>query len=280
MGVIQVKRNLDILLTGSKGFIGSNIKKTIFTDKYENDVLSLCSVEQPYMDYTGWESTLSKAVEGSDCIIHIGAISDTMLQDNNKMMKYNYEFSKVLFELAEIWNKPVVYASSAANDGDNGLPSNFYGWSKYVTEQYGLSKVSNFVALRYFNVYGPGEGHKGNMSSVAYQAWNKGSFNLFTGKPTRDFVYIDDVVDATLFPVFNDVPSGIYHVGTGESRTFENVLDLMEVPYSYRDKSDIPIGYQDYTEAEPKMFLPNWKPTYMLEDGIKKYKQFLNRDSY
>ena len=275
-----MSRGLDILLTGSKGFIGSNIKKTIFTDKYENNVLSLCSVEQPYMDYSGWESTLSKAVEGSDYIIHIGAISDTMLQDNNKMMKYNYEFSKVLFELANIWNKPVVYASSAANDGDNGLPSNFYGWSKYVTEQYGLSKVSNFVALRYFNVYGPGEEHKGNMSSVAYQAWDKGFFNLFTGKPTRDFVYIDDVVDATLFPLFNDVPSGIYHVGTGESRTFEHVLDLMEVPYSYRDKSAIPTGYQEYTEAEPKMFFPDWDPKYMLEDGIKKYKQFLNKDSY
>ena len=126
-------------------------------------------------------------------------------------------YGPILFDLAKIWDKPVIYSSSAANDGDNGLPSNFYGWSKYVTEQYGLSQVDKFYALRYFNVYGPGEEHKGKMSSVAYQAWKKGSFKLFDGKPQRDFVYIDDVVNATLLPIFEKCRSGIYHVGTGEA---------------------------------------------------------------
>lgn len=272
---------MDILLTGSKGFIGSNIKETIFTDKYEKDIASVCSIEQSYMDYPGWESTLSTTVQSSDYILHIGAISDTMLDDNNKMMKYNYEFSKVLFDLAQIWDKPVIYASSAANDGDDGLPSNYYGWSKYITEQYGLSKVSNFIALRYFNVYGPGEDHKGNMSSVALQAYKLSKlpfstkFKLFPGEPRRDFVYVDDVVEATLFPLFNDVPSGVYHVGTGQTRTFEDVLDLMNIDYTYRQQKDIPSGYQYYTQAKSKMFLPDWKPKYMLEDGIKKYKQYL-----
>ena len=96
---------------------------------------------------------------------------------------YNYEFSRKLFDYAESFDKKVVYSSSAANTGDNGMPSNIYGWSKYVTENYGMAKVSNFVALRYFNVYGPGEEHKGKMASVAYQAYQKGEFKLFPKKP-------------------------------------------------------------------------------------------------
>ena len=162
-----------IILTGSEGFIGKRVYQKLLTI---DDVTNVTCLEKDYMNHVGWESTLSKCVGDSSYVIHIGAISDTMLQDNNEMMKYNYEFSKVLFDLAKIWDKPVIYSSSAANDGDNGLPSNFYGWSKYVTEQYGLSQVDKFYALRYFNVYGPGEEHKGKMSSVAYQAWKKGSF--------------------------------------------------------------------------------------------------------
>tara|TARA_Y100001938_G_scaffold109549_1_gene149782 strand:+ start:1368 stop:2180 length:813 start_codon:yes stop_codon:yes gene_type:complete len=267
---------MNIVLTGSNGFIGSNIKDTIFSDsKYSDTISSVISIEQPYMDYTGWESTLSKAVGDSDYIIHIGAISDTMLQDNNKMMKYNYEFSKVLFDLAKIWDKPVIYASSAANDGDNGLPSNFYGWSKYVTEQYGLNVVDKFYALRYFNVYGPGEEHKGNMSSVAYQSWNKGWFTLFPGEPRRDFIHIDDVVKATLLPILKpNCSGGIYHVGTGESKRFEDVLDSLGLKYDYHEESKVPKGYQYHTQAEPKMMLPAWIPM-KFEEGMKKYKQYL-----
>lgn len=262
---------MKILLTGSEGFIGKSVYQKLLTI---DDVTNVTCLEKDYMNHIGWESTLSKCVGDSNHIIHIGAISDTMLQDNNEMMKYNYEFSKVLFDLAKIWDKPVIYASSAANDGDNGLPSNFYGWSKYITEQYGLNVVDKFYALRYFNVYGPGEEHKGKMSSVAYQAWKKGSFKLFDGKPQRDFVYVDDVVNATLIPIFKKCRSGIYHVGTGEARTFEDVLTLMDIPFEYWNKNKTPNGYQYHTQAEPKMMLPAWIPT-KLEDGIKKYKQYL-----
>ena len=256
---------IKVLLTGSDGFIGKNIYK-----KYTSFIVSCIEKD--------WMGELIKEIESCDVILHIGAISDTMLQDNNEMMKYNYEFSRVLFDEAEKRNKQVVYASSGANTGDKGLPSNFYGWSKYITEQYGMSKVTNFVALRYMNVYGPGEEHKGNMSSVAYQAWKKGKFKLFPKEPKRDFVYIDDVVDATLYPVFNEVPRGVYEVGSGESCTFEDVLDLMEIGYSYREEKDIPNGYQFFTQADKNKFMEGWSPKYNLEKGIKKYKDYLNEN--
>ena len=265
---------MNILLTGFNGFIGKNIYDTICR-KYSK-ISYITSIEKNFMNNENWEISLNSAVKGCDIVIHIGAISDTMLQDQNEMLKYNYEFSRILFDLAEMYGKKVIYASSAANTGDTGLPSNIYGWSKYITEQYGINMVTNFIALRYFNVYGPGEEHKGNMASVAYQAWDKGLFKLFPNKPKRDFVYIDDVVDATLYPVFNEVPKGVYEVGSGESRTFEDVLDLMEIKYTYREESVIPKGYQFYTEANRKKFLLGWQPKYNLERGIGEYKKYLS----
>jgi ADP-L-glycero-D-manno-heptose 6-epimerase len=271
---------MNILLTGYNGFIGKNIFDTI-RRKYSKEISSITSVEKNFMDNENWEISLNNVVKGCDVVLHIGAISDTMLQDQNEMLKYNYEFSRILFDSAEMYGKKVIYASSAANTGDAGLPSNIYGWSKYITEQYGINVVTNFIALRYFNVYGPGEEYKGNMASVAYQAWNKGVFKLFPNSPKRDFVYIDDVVDATLYSVFENIPSGIFEVGSGEAHTFEDVLDLMEIKYTYRRESVIPKGYQFYTEANRKNFLLGWQPKYNLKQGIREYKKYLcNPDTY
>ena len=100
-----------------------------------------------------------------------------------------------------------------------------------------IPKISKFYALRYFNVYGPGEENKGNMASVAFQAHRMGKFDLFPGNPKRDFVYVKDVVSATIYPIFNDILSGVYEVGSGEARTFEDVLNIMGVKYKYRDDS-------------------------------------------
>ena len=262
-----------ILLTGSGGFIGNSIYQRISLKN--NSTFIMSCIEKGYMNKKFWKESLDNIVQQCDVILHIGAISDTMLQDHNKIMKYNYEFSKVLFDLSEEHNKQVIYSSSGANTGDKGLPSNFYGWSKYITEQYGMSKVTNFIALRYFNLYGPGEEHKGNMASVAYQAWDKGFFKLFPNKPKRDFVYIDDVVDATLYPLFNKVPKGVYEVGTGEARTFEDILDLMEISYEYREENWIPKGYQFFTQADKNKFMEGWGPKYNIEQGIKKYMKYL-----
>jgi ADP-L-glycero-D-manno-heptose 6-epimerase len=262
-----------LLVTGTEGFIGKNVYQKLMKI---DDVTKVTCLEKDYMNHIGWETTLAKCVDECDAILHIGAISDTMLKDPNEMLKYNYLFSKELFDLALIYEKKVVYSSSAANTGENGTPSNIYGWSKYLAEEYGSCRVKDFYALRYFNVYGPGEEHKGKMASVAYQAHSAGRFMLFPKKPLRDFVYIDDVVDATLYPLFNDVQNGVYEVGSGEARSFEDVLELMEIPYEYKGEYEIPKGYQFYTKSSEIKFMSGWKPKYNLEKGIKKYKEYLN----
>ena len=274
-----------ILLTGSDGFIGRNVHSELMN---REEVDSVTCIEKDYMNHNKWEKSLQYAVEECDSIIHIGAISDTMLQDPNEMMKYNFEFSRVLFDLADICGKKVIYASSAANKGDGGqTPSNLYGWSKYITEKYGLAKLkttdvefeadfhSPFIALRYFNVYGPGEQNKGKMASVAFQAFRLGKFELFPGTPRRDFVYIKDVVSATIHPLFNKIASGIYEVGSGDDRTFEDVLQIMGVKFTYKSELDVPKGYQYNTRANKNQFMVGWERIYNLERGLKEYKEYL-----
>ena len=255
------------LITGHKGFIGSNLLKQLSDDvvKIESDIVN----EDYCYDY------LKDVVKSVDIIFHIGAISDTTLQDSTEMLRYNYAFSKELFDLAQKYEKKVIYSSSAACYGDGGgMPLNIYGWSKLLAEQYGMAKCDDFVALRYFNVYGPGENHKGKMSSVALQSWNGEINKLFPQKPKRDFVYIDDIVDANLHAI--NSPKGVYEVGCGKARAFEEMLKFMEIEYTYRNKTDIPKGYQIFTRANKDKFMDGWKPKYSLEDGIKKYKEYLN----
>ena len=126
-------------------------------------------VYQIHQDKNQWENDLEleNQVKNCDGIFHIGAISDTTLQDCNEMLYWNYTLSKKLFDLARKYDKKVVYSSSAATYGlGNGIPTNIYGWSKQLAEEYGLKANEKFVALRYFNVYGPGEEHKGKMASL------------------------------------------------------------------------------------------------------------------
>jgi len=255
------------LVTGHKGFVGSNLLKNLSGDveTIESDIVN----EDYCYDY------LKNVVKSVDVIFHIGAISDTTLQDSTEMLRYNYAFSKELFDYAQKYGKKVIYSSSAACYGDGGgMPLNIYGWSKLMAEQYGMAKCDDFVALRYFNVYGPGENHKGKMSSVALQSWNGEINKLFPKKPKRDFVYIDDVISANIHAI--NSPKGVYEVGSGEARSFEDVLELMEIPYEYKGEYEIPKGYQFYTKSSEIKFMSGWKPKYNLEKGIKKYKEYLN----
>jgi ADP-L-glycero-D-manno-heptose 6-epimerase len=175
----------------------------------------------------------------------------------------------------------LIYSSSAANYGQNDkYPSNLYGWSKYVAEQYVIS--NNGIGLRYFNVYGPGEENKGKMSSVAYQCYkNKnegGDWKLFPKKPTRDFVYIKDVISANFYAEKNyeKLNKKWYEVGSGESRSFEDVLDNMGVPYSYHEEEKIPKGYQFFTCSNKIKWMHGWTADFNLEKGIEDYKNYLN----
>jgi len=101
---------------------------------------------------------------------------------------------------------------------------------------------------------------------------------LFPFKPKRDFVYINDVIDANIFSYenFNNIKSGYYDVGFGESRSFEDILDIMNISYTYHDEDIIPKGYQFYTCSNKNKWLPNWEPKYNLEDGLKDYLIFLH----
>jgi len=261
-----------ILITGFEGFVGKNVTSYL----QQNHNFSLILVEKNYFSEKNWEQDLKQLISETDIILHIGADSNTLNKDVDHMMFYNFYVSKKIFDAAEKYKKLVVYSSSAACEGVDGYPSNLYGWSKYLGELYGVKNNSRFIALRYFNIYGPGEEHKGAMSSVAYQAYQQNKFLLFPNNPRRDFVYIDDIVSATVHPIFNKINSGVYHVGSGKSETFERVLELLEIKYDYSNIDSIPNGYQFNTKADSKMFQKGWVPSYSLEDGIKKYKEYLN----
>jgi len=263
------KKNL--LLTGSNGFIGKNVIKKL--DSF-ND-FNITKIEKNFYESKNWKKEIDTVIKNTDFILHIGADSNTMNKDVQDVMYHNYYLSKFIFDKGKKYNKSIVFSSSAACNGVNRYPSNLYGWSKYVAEQYGISNNEKFIALRYFNVYGPGEEHKGTMSSVAYQAYKKKTFKLFPNNPKRDFIFIEDIVDATIFPLFNNIESGIYDVGTGKEESFERVLTLMNIEYEYHDESVIPVGYQFKTKADETYFMKDWKPKVSLEAGIKIYLDYL-----
>ena len=136
------------LVTGDRGFVGSNLLKKL--DWRDVETLEADIVNEDYCF-----RILEDLVREVDIIFHIGAISDTTLQDSTEMLRYNYAFSKEMFDYAQKYGKKVIYSSSAACYGDGGgMPMNIYGWSKLMAEQYGMAKCDDFVALRYFNVAG------------------------------------------------------------------------------------------------------------------------------
>jgi len=264
-----------VIITGTKGFIGSNLMKSL------DLAFDIIEINEDIFNSVSWKDELTKHFWlDIHAVFHVGACSDTLETDVNYMMLLNYEFTKHLTDLCSVKKIPIIYSSSAANYGiNNDYPSNLYGWSKYVAEDYVISKGG--IALRYFNVYGPGEEKKGRMSSVAYQMFiknkNKEEIKLFPKKPTRDFVYIKDVIESNLFALehFNDLNGKYYEVGSGESRLFEDVLNIMGIDFSYHNDNIIPEGYQFYTCSDKSKWMSNWLPKCNLEKGINDYKKYL-----
>ena len=265
-----------IIITGTDGFVGKNLKNKL------SDSFEIIEINESVFKSVDWYDEVSKLFWlDITAVFHVGACSNTLEQDVNYMMLVNYEFTKHLMCLSKQKNIPFIYSSSAANYGiNNQHPSNLYGWSKYVAEDYVVSNGG--IGLRYFNVYGPGEEHKGNMSSVAYQMFIKSKGNepihLFPQKPKRDFVYIDDVVFANIFAYENyeKLHSKYYEVGSGDAKPFEDVLNLMDIKYEYTSKDVIPKGYQFFTQSNYKKWMPTWKPKFNLELGIQNYLKYLN----
>jgi ADP-L-glycero-D-manno-heptose 6-epimerase len=222
--------------------------------------------------------------EKIDCIFHMGACSSTVEKDANFMFKNNFEYSKHLVEFAIKKGIRFIYASSAATygDGSSGFsddhelleklrPLNIYGYSKHLFDLW-LKRnklLDKVVGLKYFNVYGPNEYHKGEMRSFVVKAYeqiiNTGEVKLFksykpeykNGEQKRDFVYIKDAVDMTLFFFQERGLTGIYNIGTGEAHTWNELVNAVfkaldkEPKIRYIDMpEELKDQYQYFTQAD------------------------------
>jgi len=260
-----------IIITGTNGFIGSNLKEEL------RSKFRIIEINEDVFGSSDWEEKTQDFFNAEiDAVFHVGACSDTLEQNVNYMMTVNYEFTRLLSDLCSSKEIPLIYSSSAANYGTNGkYPSNLYGWSKYAAENYVVSRGG--IGLRYFNVYGPGEEHKGKMASVAYQMVKKFEsnepINLFPKKPTRDFVYVRDVVSANVHALedYSLLKGRYYEVGSGGSRPFEDVLNFMKIPFGHLSEESIPEGYQFFTMSSREKWMPGWSSEWNLERGLSDY---------
>ena len=245
---------MKILVTGHKGFIGSHMVRAlkdheVTTFEWDNDTST-------------WPS-----VKGLDWVIHIGAISSTVEQDVNKILRQNYEFSVWLFENCKQHNVNLQYSSSASVYGlistfrEDAIlnPCNHYATSKMMFEEYAKKYTHGNIVqgFRYFNVYGPeGEEHKGDQASpyakFKKQAEETGRIKVFEGSEQfcRDFVHVSTIVDTHI--KFLDInESGIWNVGTGKPTSFMDVAKSFNVPIDTIPMPDIlKDSYQKYTCAD------------------------------
>lgn len=258
---------MKILVTGHKGFIGKNILKK---KSYQ-----FIKLDGEYFNEPNPKEFLLSFLESNqpDAVLHIGACSDTLNTDVQFMMERNYLSTKWLMDWCKKNNKKMVYSSSAAIYGVDGCkPSNLYGWTKMLGEDYVVSNGG--IALRYFNVYGPGEEHKGKMASMVYQILNSENVKLFPNRPKRDFIYVDDVIRANFYALdYYEVLKGKwYDVGTTQSVEFESICEILDKPYDYKNESEIPNGYQFNTQAKFENLMGGWQPIVNIKDGIKNIK--------
>jgi ADP-L-glycero-D-manno-heptose 6-epimerase len=282
-----------IIVTGGAGFIGSNIvrglnrigeRDILVTDDLSDGHKFVNLVDCQIADY--WDKDLFLQRFTSElgftprCIFHQGACSVTTEWDGRYMMETNYHYSTQLLNYCLAEGVPLIYASSAAVYGASKTfsedptlehPLNVYGYSKllfdhYVRERLGRAR-SQVAGLRYFNVYGPGEAHKGPMASVAHhlneQVLRDGEARLFEGsdgyadgEQRRDFVYVDDVVAVNLWFLEHPEHSGVFNVGTGRAATFNQLADAVIEWHGKGRKSYIPFpegletAYQSFTQAD------------------------------
>ena len=241
-------------------------------------------------------------------VYHLGARTDTAEQNTSLFKKLNIEFSKDIWSYCALEDVPLVYASSAATYGDGSLgfednheivsdlkPLNPYGDSKQIFDQWVLDQAltpPSWYGVKFFNVFGPNEFHKGRMASVVFHAFNQiqktEKMKLFRshrddfedGMQSRDFIYVEDVLNCCQFLMEEEVESGLYNIGTGKARSFN---DLIKAVFHALDKKvnvefidtpeDIRETYQYFTEASmEKLKSAGYKMEFTsLEDGVEKY---------
>ncbi len=302
-----------ILITGGAGFIGSNVAFALQERYPQASLYVLDDFSSGHfknlIGFKGQVITADIKERGTweelryrfafDVIFHKAAITDTTVSDQYLMMRTNADSFRYILELALEWGAKVIYASSAGVYGntpapmreDTGLePENVYGFSKlsmdYIAQEYTQRYPElKVIGFRYFNVYGRGESYKGKTASMIYQLYLQMKAGkrprLFKwGEQRRDFVYIEDVVQANLLALEKDV-SGIFNIGTGEARSFNEIVEILnrELSTNYEpDYFDCPYEfYQEFTQADisrAKVEL-GYGPQFSLEEGIKDYIRHL-----
>jgi ADP-L-glycero-D-manno-heptose 6-epimerase len=313
-----------IIVTGAAGFIGSNLIKGLNAAGYDN-ILAVDELTDGhkfqnlavlnYLDYQDCDDFLAKIkaktafAEKIEAIFHLGACSVTTEWNGRYMMRNNYDYSKYLLHYCMGGGIPFIYASSAAVYGASTefndralqqLPINVYGYSKwqfdcYVRRQQIQSQV---VGLRYFNVYGPHEQHKGSMASVAFHFMNQlnagDDVKLFAGTDgypdggqLRDFIFVDDVVKVNLWFLRNShLPQarGVFNVGTGKARTFNDIAKTLirlkgrgQIRY-VAFPEHLKGAYQSFTQADISSLrrIGYQEPFTSLEEGLERYYRHLN----
>jgi ADP-L-glycero-D-manno-heptose 6-epimerase len=308
-----------ILVTGGAGFIGSNLVRGL-NRRGHDDILIVDDLEQgdkhrnlnalrfkDLLDYRDFEARLGSFGAGPrtgeiEAIFHQGACSDTTERDGRFMLRVNYEYSKTLLAFA-LGRCPFLYASSAAlyGDGKRGFreqeeceePLNVYAFSKFLFDRHVRSLLpaarTQVAGLRFFNVYGPQENHKGRMASVVFHfhhALTAGKpLSLFEGSAgfRRDFVYVEDAVALNLFLLDHPEVSGILNCGTGQAESFETLARTTAAHYPGARIEEIPFPdelrgkYQDYTQADlTALRRAGCEHEFTsLEDGVCEYVSIL-----
>jgi len=314
-----------IVVTGAAGFIGSNIVKAL-NERGRGDVLVVDDLSDgrkmfnladcEIMDYLDKDGFIEAIADGSfdnkiEVIFHEGACSSTTEWDGRFMMDNNYEYSKILLHYCLRNKTQYIYASSASVYGGSSefvekreveKPLNAYAYSKFLFDQYvrQLGKTSSQVTgLRYFNVYGPREQHKGSMASVAFHFNNQirenGICRLFEGYDgyedggqQRDFVFVDDVVKVNLWLWDNPQISDIFNCGTGRCQSFNDVATAV---INYHEKGEIEYipfpdslkgAYQSYTQADISKLRDAGfsEPFKTVEQAIPEYMDWLSKQHF
>jgi ADP-L-glycero-D-manno-heptose 6-epimerase len=321
-----------MVVTGAAGFIGSCIvaklnerekHNLILVDHYDdaNDPKRANLKNKEYRRYFDKKDFLDMVRRGLlaekvECVLHIGACSSTTLQDAQYFQENNFEYSCAVAEWAMRNHARFIYASSAATygDGSHGYkdddastrackPLNLYGQSKQKFDEWILERgwQNKVAGLKFFNVFGPNEYHKGDMRSVVAKSYDRvitegriGLFKSYTkeyadGDQMRDFIYVKDVVDVVMFFVDHAKVNGIFNVGTGQARTWNDLaravftavgkqpnIEYIDMPEVLRDK------YQNFTQADvSKLRQAGYdKPFTSLEAAVQDYAGYLAGHKY
>ncbi len=297
------------IVTGAAGFIGSNLVKAL-NERGVTDIIAVDNLKKAdkfrnlvdceIADFLDKEEFMAKLETGYfdgvvDAVLHEGACSDTMETDGRYMMQNNYQYSLELLNHCQNEDIPFLYASSASVYGmgpnftesrEFESPLNVYAYSKFLFDQVVRrrwdKRSAQVVGLRYFNVYGPREQHKGRMASVAFHFFNQyradGYVKLFegcegyaNGGQLRDFVSVEDVVNVNMFFLENPDKSGIFNLGTGRAQSFNDVA-VATLNALRTSEGEAPLTLEEMHSRELIRYIP-------FPDALKgKYQSYTQAD--